>query len=189
VNDVLPSVGLTRRDILSTYAGLRPLLVGNAASPFRASREHEILESDSGLLTITGGKLTTYRRMAREVVDRVSRAKSRTHQIDLYATEARDPLSRLYGSEAIRILDHTPLTPELPFVWGEVDYAVEREMAQTVTDVLARRTRIALFAADQGRSMAPEVASRMAARLGWNATERERQVKAYERELEASFPR
>ncbi len=189
VNDVLPRVGLTRRDVLSTYAGLRPLLLGNEAAPFRASREHEIFESESGLLSITGGKLTTYRRMSRQVVDRVSKTRSRTHQIDLYATEARDPLSRLYGSEALRIIDHTPLVDGLPYVWGEVDFALEREMARTVTDVLARRTRIALYAPDQGRGIAPAVARRMAPRLGWDPRETSRQVDAYERELEASFPR
>jgi glycerol-3-phosphate dehydrogenase len=189
VNDVLPGVGLSRSDVLSTYAGLRPLLLSGADVPSQASREHHLFESPSGLITITGGKLTTYRRMARQVVDLLTRVRSRTHRIDLFATDARDPLSRLYGSEAARILDHTPLVDGLPYSWGEVDFAVEREMARTLGDVLVRRTRIALFAADQGRSIALDVARRMAPRLGWDARETARQVEAYGAELAAAFPR
>jgi glycerol-3-phosphate dehydrogenase len=188
VNDVLPQVGLSRKDIVSTFAGLRPLLVGGPGSPSKASREHHLFESPSGLLTITGGKLTTYRRMAKEVVDRLTKVRCRTHQIDLFATPARDPLSRLYGSEAARILDHTPLLPGLPYVWGEVDLAVEREMARTVADVLARRTRIALYAPDRGLGLAEGVARRMAPRLGWDGRQIVRQVEAYAAEIMENHP-
>ncbi len=189
VNSRLPGVRLTRQDVLSTYAGLRPLLRDDSASPSRAPREHHLFTSPSGLLTITGGKLTTYRLMAREVVDRITRRKSRTHQIELFATDARDPVSRRYGSEACRIGDRTPLVDGLPYVWGEVDHAIEREMALTLSDVLARRTRLALFAEDRGRSLAEPVARRMSARLGWDREEIRRQIDTYERDLDENFPR
>jgi len=189
VNSNLPDARLTRGDVLSTYAGLRPLLLDGADVPSKASREHHLFESPSGLLTITGGKLTTWRLMAKEVVDKLTRARCRTHLLDLFATDARDSLSRRYGTEASSITDRTLLAEGLSHVWGEVDHAVESESAMTLSDVLCRRTRIALYAGDQGRSLALPVAQRMAKRLGWDPAEIARQRAAYEAELEANYPR
>lgn len=188
VNASLPEAKLTRADVRGSYAGLRPLLREDAEGPSSASREHHLFEDESGLLTITGGKLTTYRRMAKDVVDRLTRAKCRTGGIDLYATDARDELSRRYGTEAARIGERAPIVEGLPYAWGEVDYAVEREMARGLVDVMARRTRIALFAEDQGRAAAEPVARRLAGRLGWDGAETRRQRDAFERALEAEFP-
>ena len=187
VNANLPGVALTRADVLSTYAGLRPLLLDGADVPSKASREHHLYEDPSGLITITGGKLTTYRRMAKQVVDRLTRVRCRTRRIDLFATDATDPLARAYGSEAGRIADRTPLAQG--HVWGEVDFAVDREMAQTLTDVLARRMRLVLYAGDRGASLAEPVARRMAARLGWDSREIVRQIDAFHRDLAEAYPR
>lgn len=187
VNASLPGAKLTGADVLSSYAGLRPLLRDDAVKPSGASREHHLFEDPSGLITITGGKLTTYRRMAKQVVDLLTRRKCRTQTIGLFATEERDPLSRRYGSEAARIADRRPLA--LSYVWGEVDHAIDREMARSLTDVLARRLRLALFAEDQGRGVAEEVARRMAARLGWDRAEQARQLEDYARALAEEFPR
>ncbi len=189
VNACLPAARLTRADVLSTWAGLRPLLLDASEAPSSAPREHRILESASGLLTVTGGKLTTYRLMARQVVDRLTRRKCRTHEIPLFPTDSPDPLARLYGSEHARIGDRRPLVEGLPHVWGEIDHAVDLEMARTLTDALARRTRVALYAEDRGLSVAEPVARRMAARLGWDRREVARQVAAYERELDECHPR
>ncbi|HXX93454.1 MAG TPA: glycerol-3-phosphate dehydrogenase/oxidase, partial [Planctomycetota bacterium] len=115
VNACLPALDLTRADITSTYAGLRPLLVGGSGSPSRASREHHLFEDPNGLLTITGGKLTTYRRMAKEVVDRLTPERCRTHRIPLFPAEpGSDPLTGLYGSEAPEIGDRRPLMEGMP---------------------------------------------------------------------------
>jgi glycerol-3-phosphate dehydrogenase len=179
VNDALPDARLTRKDVRSTFAGLRPLLLDRSGTPSAGSREHRLLESPSGLLSITGGKLTTYRRMACRVVDRLTRRKCRTHAIDLFATDARDPLSRIYGTEAALIADRAPLLEGFPHVWGEVDHAVRREMALTLDDVLSRRTRLSLFAPDRGRSLAEPVARRMAPLLGWDRRETTRQIDAF----------
>jgi glycerol-3-phosphate dehydrogenase len=189
VNANLPTVRLTRADVTSTYAGLRPLLLGGPGSPSKASREHHLFEDPSGLLTITGGKLTTYRLMARQVVDRLTRKRCRTQRIDLFATRSTDPLARFYGSEADQIRDRSPLIDGLPHAWGEVDFAVEREMAQTLGDVLARRMRIVLYAEDRGRSVAERVAERMAPRMGWDRREVLRQREAFEKDLEQAYPR
>ncbi|MBI3854267.1 MAG: glycerol-3-phosphate dehydrogenase, partial [Planctomycetes bacterium] len=168
---------------------LRPLLLDGADVPSKASREHHLFESKSGLITITGGKLTTWRLMAKEVVDRLTRSRCRTHTLDLFATDARDPLSRLYGSEAVSITDRKPLIDGLPYVWGEVDHAVDREMARSVSDVLCRRLRVVLYAEDRGAAAALPVAERMAARLGWDRREIARQVDAYRADLDANYPR
>ena len=189
VNLNVPKAKLTRADVLSSYAGLRPLLVDGAEVPSKASREHHLFESGSGLITITGGKLTTYRLMAKQVVDRLTPVRCRTHAIDLFASGFDDPLARVYGSEAARITDRAPLVEGLPNVWGEIDYAVEHDLAHTLTDVLARRVRLALHAADQGRAIAPAVAERMGRLLGWDVLERARQVAAYEQELAESYAR
>ena len=189
VNASLPGVRLSRADVQSSYAGLRPLLLDGADVPSKASREHHLFESPSGLITLTGGKLTTWRVMAKQVVDLLTRTRCRTQEIDLYATEARDPLSRLYGSAALEIRDRTPLIEGLPYVWGEVEHAVRREMAGSLADVLCRRTRVALYAEDRGAAVAPAVAARMAPLLGWTAAETGRQVDAYRAELDSNYPR
>lgn len=189
VNANLPKARLQRSDLLSSYAGLRPLLLDGADVPSKASREHHLFESRSGLITITGGKLTTWRLMAKEVVDRLTRTRCRTHQVALYATDGRDPLSRAYGSEAARIVDRAPLLDGLPYVWGEVDHAVDREMARSLSDVLCRRMRVALYAEDRGAGIALPVAERMAARLGWDRAEITRQVDAFHADLDANYPR
>lgn len=189
VNANLPRLQLTRADVRSSYAGLRPLLMDGADVPSKASREHHLFESPSGLMTITGGKLTTWRLMSKEVVDRLTRTRCRTHTLDLYATAARDPISRLYGSEADQIVDRSPLSDELPYCWGEVDHAVEREMARSLSDVLCRRTRVALYASDRGASLALPVAERMARRLSWDRRETTRQVDSFLSELDANYPR
>jgi len=189
VNANLPELRLTRADLRSSYAGLRPLLLDDADVPSKASREHHLFESPSGLITITGGKLTTWRLMAKQVVDKVSRRVCRTQALDLYATEARDPLSRLYGSAAVEIVDRRPLIDGLPYVWGEVEHAVRREMAGSLSDVLCRRLRVALYAEDRGAAVAPAVAARMAGLLGWDAAETTRQIDDYLAGLDLNYPR
>ena len=89
--------------------------------------------------------------------------------------------------EAAQIGDKTPLGTQ--HVWGEVDFAVEREMAQTLSDVLARRMRCVLYEVDRGAGLAEAVARRMASRLGWKAGDISRQIGAFERELADSYPR
>jgi glycerol-3-phosphate dehydrogenase len=189
VNSNLPDVRLTRADVTSSYAGLRPLLLDGADVPSKASREHHLFESPSGLITITGGKLTTWRRMAKQVVDRITKIKCRTHKIRLDATEARDPLSRRYGASAAEIRDRSSLIEGLSYVAGEIPHAVRQEMATSVSDVLCRRLRVALYAQDRGASAALAVARSMAPLLNWDAAEIRRQVDAYLADLDANYPR
>ncbi|MBI1748777.1 MAG: glycerol-3-phosphate dehydrogenase/oxidase [Acidobacteria bacterium] len=204
VNDAF-SVGLARKDLISTYAGLRPLIGKNSRSTADVSRRHRVFESESGLLTIAGGKLTTYRSMAADIVDRVARRLSvrvpcRTQAIvlvdpwnntgDALAAPAPDigaHLRQVYGAEAAIILDWVEENPglcerlisALPYIKAEVVYAVRRESAMTLEDVLARRTRILLQDRSQGMVCAPTVADLMATELGWGEARRDQQLRDY----------
>ncbi len=153
----------TRADVLAVYVGLRPLVRTDGEGKTSAlSRDHVIHVDTSGLLTITGGKWTTYRHMAEDCVDhaitlgrlRDEACPTKTLRIHGYmvgAEENGDPLS-VYGAdaEAIRALVKgrpelaERLHPELPYIAAEVVWAARAEMARSVEDVLARRTR-ALF--------------------------------------------
>lgn len=197
-------VRLTQNDLISTYAGLRPLLATpKAKDPSSVSRDYTILDTPSGVTLIAGGKLTTYRRMAAKVVDRIlkelglPRSKTRTARIPLFACTGPPPdslppqlfahLARNYGSEYRQVLSFRKpdrLDESLPHIAAEIDYAVLHECACTVADFLSRRTRAVLFSADQGRRAARLVAQRMAEMLRWSREEQHRQLDAYEAEID-----
>lgn len=193
-------------DVVGTWAGLRPLL--REAKDKRTadlSRRHRVTRSESGLITVAGGKLTTWRRMAQDTVDEVLRAlgqrrRCRTKSLVLRGAKAyeqvdgsgletavRDHLVGRYGAEATTVIDMVkrepglgdPLVPGLPYLRAEALYAVEHEMARTLDDVLARRTRARLLARDASGEAAESVADLMAGPLGWSPDEKHRQVEAY----------
>ncbi len=149
-----------RSDILSTFAGLRPLLRGHGGlATARLSREHAVVESNSGLVTITGGKWTTYRRMATDAVDQAARVAglalrpTATAELKLHgwkeASASGDGELTAYGSDApavLAVLAERPewserLHPAFPYRAGEVVWSARHEAARTIEDVLARRTR------------------------------------------------
>ena len=186
-----------RSDVLSVYAGLRPLVkqhaVGNTAA---LSRDHLITVSDSGLITITGGKWTTYRKMAEDVVDHaeligtLDHRLCATHELAVHGstTESVGPEHfRVYGSDAAGIqslISADPslaelLHPKLEFQKAEVIWHVRNEMARTVEDVLARRTRALLLDARISIEAAPVVASLMAAELKQDQNWIDGQIKNY----------
>lgn len=170
----------TRDDVLSVFAGLRPLVKSGADENTAAiSRDHTLNISRSGLLTITGGKWTTYRKMAEDTVDQAIQLarldfeesvtkELRIHGYHSHADEFGD--LEIYGSDAIAIqelLHNEPelnekLHPNFPITLGEIIWFVRNEMARTVDDVLARRTRILLKNAKVSLEVAPKVAEVMA---------------------------
>ena len=195
-----------RSDVLGSWAGLRPL-VREATSGRTAdlSRRHRVVTSAGGVVTVTGGKLTTYREMAEDtvdvVVDEVREAVSqRIHRgrtaglalrgADGWETE-RDHDAHLadrYGGES-RVLHAMvdaqprlgdPLIPGLPYRRVEALYAARYEMATTLDDVLSRRTRARLLDRDATAAAADEVADLLAEELGWSPEERADQVAAYQ---------
>ena len=208
---------LKEDDVLGTWAGLRPL-VRDAKSEKTAdlSRRHAVGRSASGVITVTGGKLTTYRKMAADSVDQVvatlghggrGRTKrSRTKHLALQGANGTDELrapgaaARLgtsdavlehlvgrYGGDARTLLAMTaaqpalaePLVPTLPYLRVEALYAARYEMATTVDDVLARRTRARLLARDASADVALDVARLLAPELGWSEDEAEAQAASY----------
>lgn len=184
-------VRLDDSDILATYAGLRPLVASTSSSPSEVTRESSISRTPDGLIVVVGGKLTTFRSMARRIVDlaRPGLPRSRTHTLDLFAPGEGGPpdLVRAYGSEAEAILklpDQQPIHESSSRRVAEIDYAVSSEGCVGVADFLIRRTRAVLFDPERGRLSAEPVARRMASLLGWDRREISRQIEAFEAELE-----
>jgi len=173
----------SREDILSVFTGIRPLVkAGNAQSTSSLSREHTLHISPTGLLTIAGGKWTTYRNMAEDCVDQAAtlaglaprQCTTRTLHIHGYHKNAEKfGQLALYGADApaisdlIRGYDHLKeqLHPALPVSAAEVVWTVRFEAARTVDDFLARRTRCLFLDARAAMEMAPKVASIMARHL------------------------
>ncbi len=169
-NRYFPDAHLTDSDVVSAWAGIRPLVARtNTGDPASASREHLIALSRRGVLTVTGGKLTTYRAMAEQCVDIALRRLGR----------------RVRRCDTM----HAPLTlaERPPALDAQVDLAVEAELAETVSDVLIRRTRLAFETRDQARSLAPEVASRMGNLLKWTDAGARNAVSEYERDIARLF--
>lgn len=195
----------SRNDILAVFAGLRPLAVseGKEQKTKEISRRHKLELSAGGLITITGGKWTTYRRMAEETLDFAIKngfLPSRpciTKKIPLHGYMKKpdwtDPL-HVYGTEAepIReLMKKYPdsdrfLHPDFPYTVAEVVWAVREEMARTVEDVLARRTRILFLDAKAALQCAPVVAEIMAAELKKDKTWIDNQIQAF-REVASRF--
>ncbi|MDX1638169.1 MAG: glycerol-3-phosphate dehydrogenase/oxidase [Balneolaceae bacterium] len=184
-------------DVLSVFAGLRPLVSrGGSKETSSISRDHTLLIDPSGLVTITGGKWTTYRKMAEDTVDEAAvvagldERESNTENLRLHGwlknSEAAEPYE-LYGSDALslkKIADEQPgwgepMHSNLPYTPAEVVWAARSEMAITVEDVLARRTRALLLDARASIDIADRVASLMADELGKDKNWEQQQVEEY----------
>ena len=209
-------VDLTRDDVVGTYAGLRPLIAPSDGSTVKASREHRVTVESNGVVRIGGGKYTTYRVMARDVIDTVlgpSEAKKRrsdTAERRLIGAADPDALARIagelstitavrdvgpetaarlvarHGTEATAVvalgaeLDLLrPLVAGRFFLEAEVAWAVRHELALSLDDVLARRTRLAQELPDRGAAIAPRVAQILGAELGWGESRQRLEVDSY----------
>lgn len=211
-NRVFPSAGLTVADIHYAYAGVRPLPRRDKGPESAITRRHIIRENTAianGLLSIIGGKLTTYRNLAEQAVDRVGKLMQRRlpacrtrdtllpgayrldeaqaqlaatgilsgagvrRILDIYGGRAVD-LLRFAGesSERLRCIDDSRTV-----LAGEVAFAMDREMARTLTDIVHRRMMLGL-ASDQGRPLYEEIASLAAAHSGWTSADKATQLSA-----------
>ncbi|CAA6689745.1 MULTISPECIES: glycerol-3-phosphate dehydrogenase/oxidase [unclassified Lentimonas] len=184
-------------DVLSVYAGLRPLVKsGDSNDTAALSRDHTILISQSGLITLTGGKWTTYRKMAEDVIDqaqelaKLPRYLCPTESMKIHGWSEACAISdhlKGYGADAKAIqaiiaTDSTAadtLHPKLPYQKAEVIWHAREEMARTVEDVLARRTRALLLNAAASIEAAPVVAEILAKELGHDTAWEAKQVAAY----------
>ncbi len=188
-----------RSDVLSVFAGLRPLAApsedGNKTKEI--SRSHKIFSSDSGLLTIVGGKWTTFRKMGEDLVDKAEKnqqwkhiaTKTKNLKIHGYKKDVdlNNPLY-FYGSDEEPLLKlskekgwNATLSNSLGVIEGQVVWAVQNEMALNVEDFLARRTRCQLLDAKESVRMAPRVAEIMASELGKDSEWQAKQVEDYKK--------
>ena len=181
-NRFFPDAQLLEEDVIAAWAGIRPLVAAkNSGDPSSASREHAVQLSARGVLTATGGKLTTYRSQAEQIVNAAAQRLGGTKR-DCDTAHAKLPGKRPVASGAdIRFVD------ELDWREVDVDHAVDHEFAETLADVMIRRTWLAFELPDQGRSIATRVAERMAPRLGWTPAGVTRAVADYERTLDRIF--
>ena len=187
----------TRNDVLSVFVGIRPLVKsGDGKLTAALSRDHTIHFDASGLLTTAGGKWTTYRNMAEHAVDqaadfaRLAERACVTRTLNIHGFHSspdRFGTLGVYGSDALGIQDvmratpalATPLHPDLPYTGAEIVWAVRHEMARTIEDALARRTRALFLNAGAAEAMAPEVTKLMAAELGWDGVRQAAEVAAF----------
>jgi glycerol-3-phosphate dehydrogenase len=212
--DAMRFTGITDKDVVGSWAGLRPLVKsGSSGRTADLSRRHKVVASPSGVISVTGGKLTTYREMAADTIDEVVEVLgtrvsgvargSRTKKLRLRGAEgyealaeATDPLTahlaNRYGGEARTVLAlaeadaslKEPLVAGLPYIRAEAVYAVRHEMARTVDDVLSRRTRARLLARDASAAAADDVARLIAPILGLSDAEAGAQASSYRAAIE-----
>lgn len=189
-----------REDVLSVFAGLRPLAapkkVGDEKKTKEISRSHKIIISPNGLVTIIGGKWTTYRAMAEDVVNKAITAgnlparKCVTRKLSVHGYKKhidRSQFGYVYGSDFEKILALTRENPELSrrlhpnydYIAAEIIWAVREEMAMTVEDILARRLRILFLDARAAIDMSPAVAALMAGEAGKDTAWEISQVKEF----------
>ena len=173
------------KDILSIWSGLRPLVKKAGVATSKLSRDHTILVSPAGLISVTGGKWTTYRRMGQDTIDRackvasLPKSPSQTLELKIHGWTMDSPATasqweRVYGSDLPFLQELSAenasldalLHPRLPFKAREAVWSARHEMARTVEDVLARRTRALFLDARAAIDAAPAVANLLAAELG-----------------------
>jgi glycerol-3-phosphate dehydrogenase len=200
--------------LTGAYAGVRPLISsGDTRKSVDISRKAELYETSSGLITITGGKLTTWRRMAKLAVDRLverdgREAPCRTHEIPLgepaepaslprvkgVATEAYEALAARYGHAAENVLAVAasapslaePIVPGLPDLLAEAPFSARWEQARSIADVLLRRTRLGILAAREvvGHEVLARVAGALASELGWDETRTAAEIQRFREEAQ-----
>jgi len=206
VNSLL-SDPLSSDDIVGVYAGLRPLLHGESEQTSKLSREHAVLDGGDGMVTIAGGKYTTYRVMARDAVDALAPyldhplPASRTDRVSLVGAFGVGRLQRpagiedgqwdrllgRYGSLTSDLADLVsdqpklglPLVDDAPYLRAEVVYAATHEGALHLDDTLTRRTRVSIETRHRGLEAVTETTRLMGDALGWSETTRTREIEHY----------
>ncbi|MGN6249252.1 MAG: FAD-dependent oxidoreductase [Ginsengibacter sp.] len=188
-----------RKDVLSVFAGLRPLAsTENESSQTKEiSRSHKVIISDSNLVSVIGGKWTTYRKMAVDTLNKIFASKllsfkngsTENLKIHGYSTEDKKGALSVYGSDetAIESLEkenadyEEPLSSETSITVAQVVWAVRNEMARTVEDFLARRTRVLFTDAKLAMNLAPKVAEIMMKELNRDEEWKSRQIAEFKR--------
>lgn len=216
VNTVLVEP-LTREDVVGVYAGLRPLLTGESEETSKLSREHAVIDDGQGLITVAGGKYTTYRVMAADAVDALGPylgdlEPSHTERVPLIGADGyEDALDtapptgmsdqqyeRLLGRYGAKVGDLLAMmkadpslselvVPDAPYLRAEIRYAVTHEGALHLDDVLTRRTRLSIETRHRGLEAAEETARIAGGHLGWDRADIERELRHYRARVEAEI--
>jgi glycerol-3-phosphate dehydrogenase len=189
-NAYFPDARLTQGDVVSAWAGIRPLATAAASNPTAVSREHSIVTDGSGVIHVTGGKLTTYRSMAAEIVDQVQKSlgeerdRAPTDSVELPGAEREAEIARLQREDGGLA---QPLVSGLPHTGAHLVYGVSKEMAQTLSDLLIRRVHLAFETPDHGSSVAARAADIVAPLLGWDDQTKSARVREYKLDVERMF--
>ena len=205
------TTNVTHDDVLAVWSGLRPLVTTSSDSKAAArtadlSRRHSVTTSTNGMVTVTGGKLTTYREMAEDAVDEVdsllgTSGRCRTKRLKLRGHEGFRPVERpdwltdatidhldnRYGSDAGRIIEIAkndpqlarPLVDGLPYLRADAVYSVTHEMALSLDDIMTRRTRARLFDRRATVNAASDTARLVAPLLSWSEADIDREVRTF----------
>jgi glycerol-3-phosphate dehydrogenase len=194
---------ITYDDITGSWAGLRPLLSDKNLSSKTAdiSRRHKLIVSDSGLISIVGGKLTTYRKMAKDTLDLglkrmgINAKKCVTSKLRLFAylenPDRNDPLDRRFGTQKQKILELMRFDPslkesaigDLNYKNAEFVYSARYEMVYHLSDLLYRRTRAMLLNENSTRTAAKDIANLVAKDLGWNEQAVRQELEEFSKDL------
>jgi glycerol-3-phosphate dehydrogenase len=190
----------TRADVLTVFAGLRPLAAPEeeGKSTKEVSRSHKIFVSETGLITITGGKWTTYRKIAEDIIDKAISEKKlpkkacKTEHLSIHGNQKTTTLDRenhlyVYGSdinEIKKLQENEPklkekIHPNYDFRMAEVAWAIRHEMAQTIDDILARRVRLLYLDARAAIASSEKVAELLATELGRDEVWKQKQITAF----------
>ncbi len=189
-NAYFPRARLTPDDVVSAWAGIRPLAMIGSANPSMVSREHSIVADSAGIINVTGGKLTTYRSMAAEIVNLVQEAlgsekhAAPTDLVELPGADRAREIARLEREDPTL---SKPLVEGLPYTGAHLVYGVSKEMAQTLSDLLIRRMHLAFETRDHGKAVARDAAAIVAPLLGWNDQTKRARVSEFEADIGRMF--
>ncbi|MBI3322253.1 MAG: glycerol-3-phosphate dehydrogenase/oxidase [Candidatus Omnitrophica bacterium] len=191
-NAALPKAGITRERVIAAFAGVRPLAAEERRDPWAVSRVHKIHVDGNGLISIAGGKFTTFRKIAEEVVDKVAkRFPDRKIGPCTTAITSLDPDPAKKETLASWIKADARLGEKIcahhPATWADARYAVEQEMARSVSDLFWRRLPVG-WSPCRGLDSLDEAARRLGEWLSWDAAERTRQADLYRQEVENASP-
>lgn len=195
---IFPELALTEEDVISTFSGIRPVIDTGKANPSKESREH-ILWYENGLLTVTGGKLTTFRLMALDALKRLQRRFPKLQHLDpnqrVLSPVALESLSssNLPPSTRMRLAGrYGPLTKDIlasetdlepiegtPYIWAELRWAAGHEAIEHLDDLLLRRVRLGLLLPEGGLKLLPKIQALAGEGLGWSPSRWQEEIGRY----------
>ncbi len=197
---IFPEAGLSEKDICSTFCGIRPIIKSSSSDPSKESRRHAVWD-ESGLITISGGKLTTFRLMAHETLKRariylggrstkvISKTQFDIHEtrefpVNSLNTQEKERLISRYGNDTIKLLKgaaskEIERIENTPYLWMELKWAAKNEKVIHLDDLLLRRTRIGLLLKKGGKYLMRRIRNTVASELEWDERRWKREIDSY----------